>query len=77
MNKTLDNSATANPSSPFGPFDSATFTVADIAVMCAICDEYTPMDSADYRAQRIFICDKCKAATKHVRNYLENGGNVE
>lgn len=76
MNKIVDSSATANPTSPFGPFDSATFAVADIAVMCAICDEYTPMNSADYRAQRIFICDKCKAAIKHVRDILENGGSV-
>jgi hypothetical protein len=76
MNNTLGNSAKASPSSSFGPFNSATFTVADISVMCIICDEYTPMNSADYRAQRLFICDKCKAAIKHVRNILENGGSV-
>ena len=67
--------ATANTASPLEPFNSA-ICAADIGVMCAICDEYTPMNSADYRAQRIFICDKCKAAVSHVRALLENGGSL-
>ena len=50
--------------------------IADIAVVCAICAEETPMNSNDYRARGVFICDKCKAAIKHVRNILENGGSV-
>ena len=50
--------------------------IADIAVVCAICAEETPMNSNDYRARVVFICDKCKAAIKHVRDYLENGGSV-
>jgi superfamily II helicase len=50
--------------------------IADIAVVCAICAEETPMNSNDCRAHGVFICDKCKAAIKHVRNILENGGSV-
>ena len=50
--------------------------IADIAVVCAICAEETPMNSNDYRAHGVFICDKCKAAIKHIRDYLENGGSV-
>jgi hypothetical protein len=49
---------------------------ADIFVRCAICEENTGMSSNDCRAQGVFICDKCKAAIKHVRDYLENGGSV-
>ena len=49
---------------------------ADIFVRCAVCEEYTAMNSNDYRAHGVFICDKCKAAIKHVRNILENGGSV-
>lgn len=67
---------TANLTSPFEPFNSVTFAAADIAVRCAVCEEYTSMNSNDYRAQVVFICDKCKAAIKHVRDYLENGGSV-
>lgn len=76
MNKTVSSSATANPSTPIELFNTATFAAADISVMCAICEEYTPMFSADYRAQRIFICDKCKAAVGHIRALLENGGSL-
>lgn len=50
--------------------------IADIAAVCVICAEETPMNSNDYRAHGVFICDKCKAAIKHVRDYLENGGSV-
>ena len=46
--------------------------IADIAVVCAICAEETPMNSNGYRAHGVFICDKCKAAIKHVRDTLEN-----
>lgn len=66
---------TVNSASPFGP--SATFAAADIMVRCAICEEYVSMNSNDYRARGIFICDKCKAAVRHIRALLENGGNVE
>jgi hypothetical protein len=47
--------------------------IADIAVVCAICAEETPMNSNDYRAHGhgVFICDKCKAAIMHIRNTLE------
>lgn len=51
---------------------TATCVAADIGVKCAICEETTPMNSNDYRAKGVFICDKCKAAVKHVRNTLEN-----
>jgi hypothetical protein len=54
----------------------AAMCVADIMVRCAICEEHVSMNSNDYRAQGVFICDKCKAAIKHVRDYLENGGSV-
>lgn len=50
--------------------------VADIMVRCAICEELVSMNSNDYRAHGMFICDKCKAAIKHIRDYLENGGSV-
>jgi len=46
--------------------------IADIAVVCAICAEETPMTSNDCRAYGVFICDKCKAAIMHIRNTLEN-----
>ena len=67
---------TANKTLPFEAFNSATFAAADIAVRCAICEESTPINSMDYRAHGVFICDKCKAAIKHVRDYLEIGGSV-
>ena len=54
----------------------STYAAADIMVRCAICEEHVSMNSNDYRAQGVFICDKCKAAIKHVRDYLENGGSV-
>jgi transposase-like protein len=54
----------------------ANSVAADIAVKCPICEEYTPMNSHDGRARGVFICDKCKTAIKHVRDYLENGGSV-
>ena len=69
-------SATSNPPSPLDAFISEAFATADIAVVCAICAEKTSMNSHDCRAHGVFICDKCKAAIKHVRNYLENGGSV-
>lgn len=50
--------------------------IANIAVVCTICAEETPMNSNDCRAHGVFICDKCKAAIKHVRNILENGGSI-
>ena len=46
-----------------------------VATRCLTCDETIdlgPYDNADVR----YICDKCKAAIKHVRNILENGGNI-
>ncbi len=54
----------------------STYDTADIAVMCSICKEYTPMNSLDGRARGVFICDKCRNAIMHVRNILENGGSV-
>lgn len=50
--------------------------IIDSAAVCVICAEETPMNSKDPRAHGVFICDKCKAAIKHVRDYLENGGSV-
>ena len=72
------DASTKNELLPFEQIGSitATYVAADIAVRCAICEEYTSMNSHDYRAQGVFICDKCKAAIKHVRNILENGGSV-
>ena len=72
------DTSTKNEPSPFEHIAAMTanYAVADIAVMCAICEEYTPMNSNDYRTHGVFICDKCKAAIKHVRDYLENGGSV-
>ena len=67
---------TTNPISPFEPFNLVTLAAADIMVRCAICEEHVSMNSNDYRAQGVFICDKCKAAIKHIRDYLENGGSV-
>lgn len=55
---------------------TATICAADISVRCAICEEVTSMNSNDYRAQGIFICDKCKAAILHIRKLLEDGGSV-
>lgn len=49
------------------------YAAADIMVRCAICEEHVSMNSNDYRAQGVFICDKCKAAVLHVRELLENG----
>lgn len=54
----------------------STYDVADIAVKCVICAEYTPMHSHDGRARGVFICDKCKAAIMHIRNILDNGGSL-
>ena len=73
------NSSTANPPSHVSHMEHldkilANFVAADIMVRCAICEEQVSMNSNDYRAQGVFICDKCKAAIKHVRDYLENGG---
>lgn len=49
---------------------------ADISVRCAICEEYVSMNSNDYRAQGVFVCDKCKTAVLHLRKMLEDGGSV-
>ena len=54
----------------------AQIKAADISVRCAICEEGTPMSSNDYRAQGVFICDKCKAAILHIRKFLEDGGSI-
>lgn len=75
------NSSTANPLSHVSHREHldkilANVVAADIMVSCAICEECVSMNSNDYRAQGVFICDKCKAAIKHVRDYLENGGSV-
>ena len=69
------NSSTANPPLCLHR-DLDKILAADIAVRCAVCEEDTCMNSTDYRARGVFICDKCKAAIKHVRNYLEVGGSV-
>ena len=72
------DTSTKNELSPFEQIESktATYAAADIAVGCAICEEYTSMNSHNCRTYGIFICDKCKAAIKHVRDYLENGGSL-
>lgn len=72
------DTATANQPSPFDHLEylKAEIAAADIMVRCAICEEHVSMNSNDYRAHRIFICDKCKAAIKHVRNILDNGGSI-
>ena len=54
----------------------ATFYAADVCVRCTICEERVSMNSNDYRAQGVFICDKCKAAILHIRKLLEDGGSV-
>jgi formylmethanofuran dehydrogenase subunit E len=54
----------------------STYDIADIAVKCVICGEYTPMNSHDYRAQGAFICNNCRAAVLHIRNILDNGGSI-
>lgn len=43
---------------------------------CAICEEHVSMNSNDYRAHGVFICDKCKAAILHIRKLLEDGGSI-
>ena len=70
--------STVNPPLPFNDIESFTgkLSVADIAIRCSICEEDTLISSNDYRAQGVFICDKCKAAIKHIRNILENGGSI-
>ena len=70
------DTSTKNESWPLASFSSETFATADIAVRCVVCEEYTSMNSNDYRAHGVFICDKCKAAIKYIRNILENGGSV-
>ena len=76
--KLIIHATDTSTENPILPFESmvATYAVADIAVGCAICEEYTSMNSNDYRAHGVFICDKCKAAIKHVRDYLENGNSL-
>lgn len=54
----------------------STYPTADVMVRCTICEEHTSMNSNDYRAKEVFICDKCKAAVLHIRELLENGGSV-
>jgi hypothetical protein len=74
----VDTSTTNEPS----PFEKGfagfkmKYEVADIMVRCAICEEHVSMSSNDYRAQGVFICDKCKAAILHIRKLLEDGGSV-
>ena len=77
--KLIIHATDTSTENPILPFESmvATYAVANIAVRCAVCEEDTPIHSNDYRAHGVFICDKCKAAIKHVRDYLENGGSVE
>jgi hypothetical protein len=75
------NSSTANPPSHVSRIEQlykiiANSMSADVAVRCAICEEYTPMNSNDYRAKNTFVCDKCKNAVLHIRALLENGGSV-
>jgi hypothetical protein len=72
------DTATANQPSPFDHLEyiKAELAAADIMVRCAICEEHVSMNSNDYRAQGVFICEKCKAAIKHVRDYLEKGGSI-
>jgi formylmethanofuran dehydrogenase subunit E len=75
------NSSTANPPSHVSRVEHldkiiAKSVAADIMVRCAICEEHVSMNSNDYRAQGVFICDKCKAAVLHIRKLLEDGGSV-
>ena len=75
------NSSTANPPLHVSHREHldkilADSITADIMVKCIICEEHVSMNSNDCRARGVFICDKCKAAIKHVRDYLENGGSV-
>lgn len=75
------DSSTANPSSHVSRMEHldkilANSVTADIMVRCAICEEHVSMNSNDYRAHGVFICDKCKAAIKHVRDILDNGGSI-
>ena len=75
------NSSTANPPSHVSRMEHldkilANSATADIAVRCMVCEEYTPMNSNDYRAQRGFVCDKCKTAILHIRKLLEDGGSI-
>ena len=80
--KLIIHATDTSTENPILPFESmvesmvATCATADVAVRCIICDEYIPMNSCDYRTREVFICDKCKAAIKHVRDILENGGSV-
>ena len=68
------DTSTANTPSPFEHFYSimANSVTADITAICVVCEEFTPMNSNDLRAHSVFICNKCKAAIKHVRASLEN-----
>ncbi len=70
--------STVNTPSPFDHLEyfKAEAVAADIAVKCVICEKYTPMNSHDYRAQGVFVCDKCKRAVLYIRELLENGGSV-
>jgi len=67
----VDELATLN----YEEYKSATYTT-DIFVRCAICEEHVSMSSNDYRAQGVFICDKCKATILHIRKLLEDRGSV-
>ena len=49
---------------------------ADVFIRCTICKEYIAMSSNNYRAQEVFICDKCKAAILHIRKILEDRGSI-
>lgn len=75
------NSSTANPPSHVSRVEQLDKIIAnsmstDIAVRCAVCEEYTSMNSNDYRTNGVFICDRCKAAILHIRKLLEDGGSV-
>lgn len=56
--------------------DKISTYAADVLVRCAICEEHVSMNSNDYRAQGVFICEKCKNAVMHIRNILENEGST-
>lgn len=75
------NSSTANPPSHVSRIKHldeiiANSVAADIMLRCAICEEHVSMNSNDYRAHGVFICDKCKAAILHIRKLLEDGGSI-
>ncbi len=79
MDKLLIEAAPKSDSTDWRDLIAATksvYVTADIMVRCAICEEHVSMNSNDYRAHGVFICDKCKAAILHIRKLLEDGGSV-